>query len=260
MDRDYSKTVSVVIPVYRLEKYIRETLDCIYSQTYTDWEILLVEDNTDDRSSEIIEAYAEEKHLEDRIMLIHQQDEFGAAAARNTGVKKSRGRFIAYLDGDDIWDSEKLEKEVKFIKEKNAAFVFTGYEFADADGKGTGKIVKVPPAINYRQALKNTTIFTSTVMFDTEKIPREELMMPQIKSEDTALWWKILRTGIIAYGLNENLVRYRRPGKNGKSLSSNKFEAIKRIWALYRKAEGLNVFVSAYNFCFWAVRAVLRRV
>lgn len=260
MERDYSQTVSIVIPVYRLEKYIKETLDCIHAQTYEDWEIVLVEDNTDDRSSEIIEAYAKDNGLEDRIRLIHQQNEFGAAAARNTGVNNSKGRYIAYLDGDDIWAKDKLEKELAFLKEKNAAFVFTGYEFADAEGKGMGKIVKVPGTLNYRQALKNTTIFTSTVMFDTEKIPREKLMMPKIKSEDTALWWRILREGTTAYGLNENLVRYRRPGKNGKSLSSNKFEAIKRIWALYRKAEGLNVFVSAYNFCFWAVRAVLRRV
>ena len=143
------------------------------------------------------------------------------------------------------------------MKEKDAAFVCSGYEFADENAIGTGKVVHVPATMNYREALKNTTIFTSTVMFDTAKLPKEKIQMPVIKSEDTALWWKILKEGYIVYGLDENLVLYRRPKK---SLSSNKLEAIRRIWNLYRKAEGLSVLYSAYNFCFWAVRAVIRRV
>jgi len=260
MERDYSKTVSVIIPVFRLEKYIEETMDSIVAQTYTDWEMILVNDHTDDNSVEIINRYIAKKGLEDKIFLYHQGDAKGAAHARNRGVEESHGRYITYLDGDDVWRADKLEKELGFMKNMEAAFVFTGYEFADAAAVGTGKVVHVPATLNYKQALKNTTIFTSTVMFDTEKIPRNELMMPIVKSEDTALWWRILRGGVVAHGLDENMVLYRRPGKNGKSLSSNKFEAIKRIWALYRKCEGLNVFVSAYYFCFWAVRAVLRRI
>ncbi len=257
MDSRYSETVSIVIPVYHLEKYIRQTMECVLAQDYTDWELVLVEDNGEDRSAEIIEEFIREKGLEDKIRLLHQKDEYGAAAARNTGVMQSRGRYIAYLDGDDVWMPNKLSRELEFMKEHDAAFVFTGYEFADADAVGNGKIVRVPETLNYKQALKNTTIFTSTVMFDTGKIPREKLMMPKIKSEDTALWWRLLREGNIAYGLDENLVLYRRPGK---SLSSNKLEAIRRIWMLYRKAEHLNIFVSAYNFVFWAFRAVARRL
>lgn len=260
MDRDYSNTVSVIIPVYRLEKYIIETLDCIVAQTYKDWELILVDDHSDDSSASLAEKYIADNELQDKAFIYHQTDEKGAASARNRGMRESHGRYVAYLDGDDVWRADKLEKELAFIKDKDAAFVFTGYEFADANAVGMGKIVHVPATLNYRQALKNTTIFTSTVMFDTEKIPREKLMMPLIKSEDTALWWSVLREGNIAYGLDENMVLYRRPGKNGQSLSSNKFEAIKRIWALYRKAERLNIFVSAYYFCFWAFRAVLRRI
>ena len=144
-----------------------------------------------------------------------------------------------------------------FMEETKAAFSFTGYEFADENGKGLGKIVRVPQTISYKEALKNTTIFTSTVMFDLEQIPKSELEMPQIKSEDTALWWRVLRGGRLAYGLDENLVKYRRAGK---SLSSNKLEAIRRIWNLYRKAEGMSIASSAYHFCFWAVKAVRRRI
>lgn len=257
MDRDYANTVSIIIPVYQLEKYIVQTMDCVLAQTYTDWELIMVEDGGTDRSADIIKEYIAEKGISDRARLIMQTEDTGAAAARNRGVTESKGRYIAYLDGDDVWMKDKLEKELMFMKEKDAAFVFTGYEFADADAVGNGKVVKVPDSLNYKQALKNTTIFTSTVMFDTYKIPREKLMMPKIKSEDTALWWRLLREGNIAYGLDENLVLYRRPGK---SLSSNKLEAIRRIWMLYRKAEHLNIFKSAYYFVFWAVRAVKRRV
>ena len=256
-NKDFGKTVCIVIPVYQLEKYIVQTMECVLAQTYTDWELIMVEDGSKDRTPEIIEKFIAEKGLQDRMHLIRLLDDNGAAAARNRGVMESKGRYIAYLDGDDVWLPNKLEKELNFLKEKDAAFVFTGYEFADADAVGNGHVVKVPETLNYRQALNNTTIFTSTVMFDTEKIPREKLTMPKIKSEDTALWWRILREGTLAYGLNENLVLYRRPGK---SLSSNKLEALRRIWNLYRKAEHLNIFVSAYNFVIWAFKAVGRRV
>ena len=100
-------------------------------------------------------------------------------------------------------------------------------------------------------------IFTTTVLFDLQKISKELVCMPQVKSEDTATWWRILRNGYTAYGLDENLAVYRRPAK---SLSSNKLEAIRRIWYLYRIQEGLSLFTSLYHFCFWALRAVARRV
>lgn len=248
--------VSIIIPVYNAEKYIVDTLDCIRNQTYTNWEVTLVEDLGTDRSGEVIQEYIR-KTGDTRIRLIQLGDNLGAAKARNRGLQESRGRYIAYLDADDLWVPDKLEKELSFLQEKAAAFVFTGYEFADEFGRGTGKVVRVPAQLSYQEALKNTTIFTSTVMFDTEKISKNMLEMPDIKSEDTALWWKVLRNGYTAYGLDENLVKYRRAGK---TLSSNKIEALRRIWNLYRKAEGMSVLSSVYHFCFWAVRAVKRRL
>lgn len=248
--------ISIIVPVYNAEKFIRETMDCVIAQTYPCWELLLVEDGSRDNSVEIIETYIRDSG-EERIRLICQPENMGAAKARNRGLQEAKGRYIAYLDADDLWLPEKLQHELAFIREKDAAFVFTGYEFADENGKGTGKIVHVPETLNYRQALSNTTIFTTTVMFDTQKISKELLEMPVIKSEDTALWWKVLRNGYTAFGLDENLVKYRRPGK---SLSSNKLEAVRRIWNLYRKAEGMGVLDSAWHFCFWAVRAVSRRL
>ena len=246
--------VSIIIPVYNAEKYIRDTVASVQAQTYTNWEIWMIEDSSEDNSRQVIEELAAKDP--ERIHALTKENE-GAAKARNFGLAKATGRFIAYLDADDWWSPEKLEKQLAYMEENKVAFCFTGYEFADEEGKGTGKVVRVPRTLSYKEALKNTTIFTSTVIFDTEKIPKENLEMPDIKSEDTALWFKVLRTGILAYGLDENLVRYRRVGG---SLSSNKLEALRRIWNLYRKSEHLSVPYSVYNFVFWAIRAVKRRI
>ena len=248
--------ISIIVPVYNAERFIGEAMSCVAAQTYPHWELLLVEDGSVDRTVSVIEEYIR-KNNESRIRLIRQPENLGAARARNRGLKEAAGRYIAYLDADDLWVPEKLEHELAFMAEKDAAFAFTGYEFVNENGRETGKVVRVPETLNYRQALKNTTIFTTTVMFDTEKIDKALLEMPVIKSEDTALWWKVLRKGYTAYGLDENLAKYRRAGK---SLSSNKLEAMRRIWNLYRKAGGMGVLNSAWHFCFWAVRAVKRRV
>lgn len=250
------KLVSIIVPVYNAGKYICETMDCVRAQTYETWELLLVEDGSTDETVQKIADYVAAGQ-ETRIRLIRQAGNFGAARARNRGLSEAKGRYIAYLDADDLWEKDKLERQLRFMEEKEAAFSFTGYEFADENGIGLGKVVHVPERLGYRQALGNTTIFTSTVMFDTDRISKEMLEMPLMKSEDTALWWRILRSGYPAYGLDENLVRYRRAGK---TLSSNKLEAIRRIWHLYRRAEKMNVAQSAWHFCFWAFRAVKRRV
>lgn len=251
-----NELVSIIVPVYNVQKFIEETMDCVLAQTYPRWELLLVEDCSTDDTLNVIQRYLE-RTGEKRIRLLRQPANMGAARARNRGLQEANGRYVSYLDADDLWLPEKLERELAFMKEKEAAFVFTGYEFADENGKGLGKVVHVPETLNYRQALSNTTIFTTTVMFDLEKLSREQLEMPVMKSEDTALWFRILRSGVTAYGLDENLVKYRRAGR---SLSSNKLEALRRIWNLYRKAEGLNVISSAWHFCFWAFRAVKRRI
>ncbi|MBD5527052.1 MAG: glycosyltransferase family 2 protein [Lachnospiraceae bacterium] len=251
-----NETVSIIVPVYNAEKYIVETIEHVVAQTYTDWELLLVVDGCRDESARVIREYQESKG-ERRLRILEGKENLGAAETRNRGLRETTGRYIAYVDADDLWKPEKLEKQLRYMREEQAAFVFTGYEFADEQGVGTGKVVHVPPRLSYREALKNTTIFTSTVMFDTQRIPRELLEMPNIKSEDTALWWKVLRNGYTAYGLDQNLVLYRRPAQ---SLSSNKLEAVRRIWNLYRRAEKLSIPYSMYNFCFWAWRAVKRRV
>ncbi len=245
--------VSIIIPVHNAKNYIDETVNSVLSQTENDWELILAENGSDDGTAEELERLS----LTDERIRVLRLTTKGAALARNEGLKASKGRYIAFLDADDLWKPEKLEKEIRFMQETNAAFAFTGYEFGDENAAPTGKIVHVPETLNHKQAMKNTTIFTSTVMFDTNLIDKEKLFMPNIKSEDTALWWSVLRQGYLAHGLNENLVLYRRPAK---SLSSNKIEALRRIWNLYRKWEKLSFFKSCWYFINWAFRAVGRRI
>lgn len=243
--------VSIVIPVYNAEKCISDTMASIRSQSYSNWEAIFVDDNSTDRSYEILLA------IEDENVRVLQSEGGSAAIARNKGIEEAKGRYIAFLDADDLWDPKKLEKQLAFMDRHDAAFSFTGYEFADENGISVKRIVQVPATITYNQALKNTTIFTSTVIFDMNKLSKEDIFMPNVKSEDTATWWKVLKKGYKGYGLNQGLTLYRR---SAGSLSSNKIEALRRIWNLYRNVEGLSVPYSCYCFVFWAIRAVLRRI
>ncbi len=247
--------VSIVVPVHNAAGFIADTIQMVCGQTYKDWELILVDDASTDGSADIIEKVI--KGQKKRIRLIRLRQNGGAAGARNAGIDASSGRFIAFLDADDIWRKEKLEKQVEFMEKTGAEFSFHAYEFGDENANPTGKVVRVPATLKYRQALSRTVIFTSTVMFDTEKIDMGIIHMPKVPSEDTATWWRILKSGYVAYGLDENLAIYRRPKK---SLSSNKLEAIYRIWFLYRNIADLSIPESLFYFGGWAVRATLRRL
>lgn len=251
--------VSIVVPMHNAKLYIENTIKSVLAQTYETWELILVDDCSTDETLKVVEDFVGSLPAEQKakMHILALAQNVGAANTRNAGTETAKGNYLCFLDADDLWHKEKLEKQLKFMRDKAAAFSFTNYEFGDAEAVGTGKIVHVPEQIVYRQALQNTTIFTSTVMFDVSKLGLETLRMPDVKSEDSALWFKLLRTGLVAYGLQENLVTYRRPAN---SLSSNKVEAIRRIWNLYRKSEGLSLVYSVYNLFFWAVRALWRRM
>ncbi len=249
--------ISIVVPVYNAAAYINDTIKTVQDQTYPDWELILVDDCSKDNSVELIEKYImDHPEFADRIRLISQDVNGGAAKARNRGIDEAKGRYIAFLDADDIWRADKLERELQFMQKYEAGFVYTAYEFGDENAKPNGRMVRVPKCMTYKEALSRTIIFTSTVLLDTEIVSKNLIHMPSMGSEDTATWWKILKTGITAYGLDQPLVIYRRPAK---SLSSNKGKAIKRIWNLYRKVAELSPLVSVFYMIQWACRATFRR-
>ena len=245
--------VSVIVPVYNAASCIADTILSVKNQSYDNIELLLCDDDSTDGSLEIMREY----ECDNVHVLPRGEYGKGAACARNRGIDNARGRYIAFLDADDKWLPDKLTEQISFMEDKKAAFSFTGYAFADEKCIPTGAVVKVPERISYKQALGNTTIFTSTVIFDMEKLAKDDILMPQVKSEDTATWWKVLKKVDFAYGLDKALTLYRR---QAGTLSSNKIEAIRRIWNLYRQVEHLSFIKSCYYFVLWAARAVIRRV
>lgn len=247
--------VSIVTPVHNGEAFFADTIKTISDQTYKNWEWIVIDDASDDKTREIVKS-AIKKHG-DKIKLVELKRNSGAAKARNAGIKIAKGNYLCFIDADDLWKSDKLKKQVKFMQDGGYEFSFTGYEFADAEGKLNGKVVSVPEKISYKQALKNTTIWTSTVMFDMDKLSKDDVLMPIIPSEDTATWWKILKMINYAFGLDEVLAYYRR---SSGTLSSNKIVAIKRIWMLYRKYEHLSLSSSLFNFFGYAINATKRRL
>ena len=249
------KLVSIIIPVYNASRFLEETINSIQEQTYSNWEAIFIDDCSSDNSYNLIKKYQKE---DKRIKLIKNKTNSGAAVSRNNGINHAEGDYICFLDADDKWHPEKLEKQINFMQELNCEFSFTGYQFANEKCNPNGKIVSVPDKINYKQALKNTTIWTSTVMFDMNKLSKEDIHMPNIKrGQDTATWWKVLKKIKYAYGLNEVLSYYRR---SEETLSSNKFIALKRTWNLYRNVEHLNIFYSIHCFFWYCINAIKRRL
>lgn len=250
-----NELISIIIPTYNSEKYLSASINSVKNQTYQNWELLIIDDCSTDTSVCIVrEAMKHDK----RIKLFKNQQNEGAAVTRNKGIKESKGRYICFLDADDLWDKDKLMKQINFMKKMKCSFSYTDYEFTDSNGIPNKKIVNVPNKINYKQSLKNTTIFTSTVMFDLALLSKNDIYMPNIRrGQDTATWWKVLKKVEYAYGINEVLSYYRR---TDNSLSSNKIVALKRTWNLYRNVEKIGIFLSLYYFTWYTINAIKRRI
>jgi teichuronic acid biosynthesis glycosyltransferase TuaG len=229
---DNNPLVSIITPVYKAEKFIEDTIKSVQNQSYQNWEMILVNDLSPDKSVDIINRMAE---ADSRIRLIHLEKNSGAAIARNTAIKNSKGRFLAFLDSDDQWHPKKLERQISFMLDGNLPFSFTAYQIMMEDGIKTSKIVHVPQKIDYEGLLRNTIIGCLTVILDKEAVGHVEMVNIRTR-QDFVLWLSILKKGHIAYGLDEVLAYYR---KVEGSISSNKFKAARRNWEVYTNIEKL---------------------
>ena len=246
--------VSIITPVYNCENFIEQTIKSVLNQTYANWEMLLVDDCSLDNSAKIIKKYSKK---DKRIKCFKLKENSGAAVARNKALEESKGRFIAYLDADDIWTKDKLEKQVKYMLDNNYAFTCTDYEKIDEDDNSL-KIVKIPKKVNYNLFLRNTIIQTVGVMVDTKITGKDVLVMPNIRRrQDAATWCQILKSGYDCFEVPEVLSYYR---VVSNSLSSNKLKAIKMNWYWYRKIEKLSLFKTCYCFIGYAFNAVKKRI
>ncbi len=242
--------VSIITPSYNSAKFIGKTIESVLDQIYQNWEMIIVDDVSPDNSNKIIEEYSKK---DTRIKLIKLEQNSGAAVARNRAIKESKGRYIAFLDADDMWKPEKLEKQIEFMRKNNYAFTYTAYEKIDENGLVFGEI-GVPLKVSYNQLLKTCVIGCLTAIYDVEKLGK--VYMPtNTKREDFATWLNILKKVDFAYGIKQNLSQYR----VYKSQSSNKkVKMAKENWKLYREIEKLNIFKAIYYFSHYAIRGILR--
>ncbi|NTW96306.1 MAG: glycosyltransferase family 2 protein [Erysipelotrichaceae bacterium] len=228
--------VSIITPVYNAQSTLKATLDGIVSQSYKDWELILVNDASTDDSKAIAEPYLKK---DKRIQWIEMAQNSGAAKARNFAIDHARGQYLAFLDSDDAWDSNKLEKQLKFMRDNAYAFTFTAYRTT------RGRIVKAPNVLSYKELITNNQIGCLTVIID-RRSTGDFLMADYRKGQDHLTWLMLMKRGIKAYGLNEVLATYTEGNTN--SLSGNKIKSAKRQWFNYRKALGLGFFKSTLYF------------
>ena len=236
-----SVLVSVITPVYNSESYIGDTIKSVMSQTYKNWEMLIVDDCSKDNTAQVIKSFNDS-----RVKYIRLDVNSGAAVARNKAIAKANGEFIAFLDADDMWKPEKLERQINFMQEHG--YTFTSYEILK---EPKNKVIEVPTSLDYSHYMKNTVIGMLTVMIDRRKLPNIEIVNIK-KDHDSMTWAKLLREGNIAHGLNESLAYYR---KVDGSISNNKFEAAKNHWNNCRKVEKLPLIKCSYYFAYYTFNA-----
>lgn len=245
--------VSIIMPSYNAESFIAESIESVLYQTYTNWELIITDDCSTDRTPEIVQAFCQN---EPRIDFAIAKQHSGIAGTRNQCLARAKGRFVAFLDNDDLWYPEKLEKQVRFMFETGCPFCYSAYELMREDGTPKGKIIKTAGIITYNKYLRNTIIGSGTIMLDCEQTG--PLVMPDnATSDDMALWCKILKDGHNAHPLPEVLMKYR---VRSNSASANKLKAAKDVWLVYRNQEKLPYFRALSCFIGYAFNATIKRL
>lgn len=238
--------VSIIMPCYNAEKHIEKAIESVINQTYKNWELIIIDDQSTDSSIRIINKYM---ITDERINMYQLDKKGGASTARNFGIKKASGQYIAFLDSDDLWKRTKLMKQIIFMQEKCLSFTYTYFGYIDENNNRLDLIRKSPKKITYKKALRGNLIGCLTVIIDVSKVGKVEI--PYLKKRnDAALWLKILKR--VEHGdlYPEVLSVYR---KRSNSLSSgNKMKMLKYHYMLYRNSEGFNTVKSLY-YCIWNI-------
>lgn len=229
--------VSIIMPCYNSGKYIGESIKSVQAQTYTNWELLIVDDLSNDDTIDVIRNY-QKKDARIKVFMLKQKG--GASIARNLAIQNANGRYIAFLDSDDLWDREKLSKQIKFMKKNKYAFTYTNYKIMT--NNNVIKYTKSPSIVSYESMLKRNWIGCLTVIYDKKKCGLVQI--PKIdKRNDYALWLKILQKIKYGYLLDEYLAVYR--VNNGISQGS-KFKLVKYHYYLFKRVMGFTKIKSLY--------------
>jgi glycosyltransferase involved in cell wall biosynthesis len=242
--------ISIVTPAYNAARFIEATIASVKAQTYPSWEMIVVDDcSQDDTCSNVAKFMAHDP----RIKLVRQEKNGGPAAARNAALEAANGKYIAFLDSDDLWLPAKLEMQLAFMRDSGAAISFTGYRRISEAGNTTGRLINIPKELSYRELLKNTAIATSTVVIDRERTG--PFRMTKTYYDDYALWLELLKRGFVAHGLQQDLMRYRIVGE---SVSRRKGKSALWVWRTYRQIEKLSMPYAVWCFVNYAWRASLK--
>lgn len=243
-----SSLVSIIMPSYNTAPYIAESIRSVMAQTYTDWELIIVDDASTDNTDDVVGKFTElaevnTKDLSSKIYYLKNDRNRGAAYSRNRALREAKGKWIALLDSDDIWTPDKLEKQIAFMEKNGYAFSYTRYEEMDENGRPTGTVVGGPNRITKTGMYNYCWPGCLTVMYDREVVGDIQIAEIQ-KNNDYAMWLKICRKAD-CYLLDENLARYR---KRTGSISNHSYTSLIRWhYKLYREAEGMNPVVSLFN-------------
>ena len=244
----FNPFISVIMPVFNVERYIREAVDSVVSQTYENWELLIIEDCSSDSTAEIINTFSDP-----RIRILQNERNRGTSYSRMKGISESKGEWIAFLDGDDKWDHTKLEKQVRRMNEiTDPVLLFTGSAFMNDEGKMLDYVMEVPETITYEELLKQNLISCSSVLVKKDVIRRYSFPDIHIIHADLDVWLGILKEEKYAYGVNDPLLIYRL-ARNSKS--SNKWKAARMNWNTYRYA-GVPLLTSIRSMASYTLRGL----
>ncbi|MDA8595397.1 glycosyltransferase family 2 protein [Flavobacteriaceae bacterium] len=245
------KLISIITPSFNSEEYLEETYHSIKSQTYTNWEWLITDDGSTDKTIELIQNLIDS---DDRIKLFENSTNRGPAVARNKSISNAKGNYMTFIDSDDLWESHFLEESLSLCDSTNG-FVFSSYSRVDElTLKPIYKDFIVPKKVSYTDILKTNSISCLTAFIDVDRLGKK--MMPLVRyRQDMGLWLQYLKEVKYAYGNKEVLAKYR---IRKVSLSRNKKKLIKPQWYFYRNVSKLNIFQSIYYMTIWTYRGILK--